>query len=131
MAFNCSICGEESTRICVWCTKDTCGNHLCDKCGRCSDCCECEVPLDGPPVPPPTVHELAPAAAFIMQEAEPPREEPPVPGEPAPPVHEPTPMPGEPDPPVREPDPMPGEPEPPIGEPEPLSAAAPETEIAG
>ena len=49
MAFQCTICGEESTRICVWCTKDTCGNHLCQKCGRCSDCCECEVPLDQRP----------------------------------------------------------------------------------
>jgi hypothetical protein len=46
MPFNCTICGEESTRICVWCTKDTCANHLCEKCGRCSDCCECEVPLN-------------------------------------------------------------------------------------
>lgn len=55
MPFTCSICGEESTRICAWCTKDTCANHLCDKCGRCSDCCECEVPLDEP------VHEAAPA----------------------------------------------------------------------
>lgn len=45
MPFNCTICGEESNRICVWCTKDTCVNHLCQKCGRCSDCCECEVPL--------------------------------------------------------------------------------------
>jgi transcription elongation factor Elf1 len=48
MPFTCTICGEESTRICVWCTKDTCANHLCAKCGRCSDCCECEVPLDEP-----------------------------------------------------------------------------------
>jgi len=54
MSFNCTICGEESTSICVWCTKDTCANHLCRKCGRCSDCCECEVPLDEP------VHEAAP-----------------------------------------------------------------------
>ena len=46
MAFHCTICGEESTRICVWCTKDTCANHLCERCGRCSDCCECEVPLE-------------------------------------------------------------------------------------
>ncbi len=52
MPFNCSICGEESTRICVWCTKDTCANHLCEKCARCSDCCECEVPLNE------TTHEL-------------------------------------------------------------------------
>jgi hypothetical protein len=51
--FICTICGEESTRICVWCTKDTCANHLCEKCGRCSDCCECEVPLDE------TAHEAA------------------------------------------------------------------------
>ena len=48
MTFQCTICGEESTRICVWCTKDTCSNHICDKCGRCSDCCECDVPLDEP-----------------------------------------------------------------------------------
>lgn len=40
--FECSICGEASTQICVWCTKDACENHLCAKCGRCSDCCECE-----------------------------------------------------------------------------------------
>jgi hypothetical protein len=45
MAFSCSICDQESTRICVFCTKDACNNHLCDKCGRCSDCCECEVSL--------------------------------------------------------------------------------------
>jgi hypothetical protein len=42
--FACSICGEPSTEICVWCTKDTCPNHLCRKCHRCSDCCECGVP---------------------------------------------------------------------------------------
>ena len=68
MPFNCTICGEESTRICVRCTKDTCANHLCAKCGRCSDCCECEVPLDGPMHAAVPVHE---------------------PGEPAPPVQEP------------------------------------------
>ncbi|HOK46452.1 MAG TPA: hypothetical protein PLA43_08190 [Bryobacteraceae bacterium] len=44
--FDCSICGEPSTQICVYCTKDACPNHLCCKCKRCSDCCECEVPLD-------------------------------------------------------------------------------------
>lgn len=49
MALVCSICGEESTRICVRCTKDACNNHLCEKCGRCSDCCECEVALDETP----------------------------------------------------------------------------------
>jgi hypothetical protein len=46
MSFTCNICGEESTRICGRCTKDTCNNHICEKCLRCSDCCECEVALD-------------------------------------------------------------------------------------
>lgn len=48
MPFTCSICGEESTQICVRCTKDACANHLCEKCKRCSDCCECEVALTEP-----------------------------------------------------------------------------------
>jgi len=39
----CSICGEPSTEICVYCTKDACENHRCAKCGRCSDCCECDI----------------------------------------------------------------------------------------
>lgn len=39
--FVCTICGEPSTKICVYCTKDTCENHICPKCLRCSDCCEC------------------------------------------------------------------------------------------
>jgi hypothetical protein len=56
MPFNCSICGEESARICVWCTKDTCANHLCQKCARCSDCCECEVPLSEHVTETATVH---------------------------------------------------------------------------
>ena len=43
--FTCSICGEPSTQICAYCTKDTCGNHRCVRCKRCSDCCECEFPL--------------------------------------------------------------------------------------
>lgn len=46
MPFACSICGEESTQICARCTKDSCDNHICPKCRRCSDCCECEVALD-------------------------------------------------------------------------------------
>ena len=46
MPFVCSICEEQSTRICVRCTKDTCSNHLCEKCGACSDCCDCEIRLD-------------------------------------------------------------------------------------
>jgi len=48
MPFECSICAEESTRICARCTKDACNNHLCEKCLRCSDCCECEVTLSEP-----------------------------------------------------------------------------------
>lgn len=43
--FTCSICGEASTDICAYCTKDACSNHRCMRCKRCSDCCECEVPL--------------------------------------------------------------------------------------
>lgn len=46
MNFTCSICEETSSRICVRCTKDTCGNHLCDRCGACSDCCACELKLE-------------------------------------------------------------------------------------
>ena len=46
MPFTCSICEEESTHICVACTKDSCDNHLCEKCSRCSDCCGCEVRLN-------------------------------------------------------------------------------------
>jgi len=44
--FSCSICEQESTRICAFCTKDSCDNHLCERCGCCSDCCECDLPLD-------------------------------------------------------------------------------------
>ena len=43
--FTCSICGDSSRDICVYCTKDACGNHLCERCRRCSDCCQCEVTL--------------------------------------------------------------------------------------
>jgi hypothetical protein len=46
MPFVCNICEEQSTRICVKCTKDTCANHLCEKCAACSDCCDCEIRLD-------------------------------------------------------------------------------------
>lgn len=56
MPFQCSICDEVSTRICVRCTKDACENHLCEKCLKCSDCCECEVALDATPRIAPTVH---------------------------------------------------------------------------
>ena len=41
--FTCSICGESSRNICIFCTKDACVNHLCERCNRCSDCCECEM----------------------------------------------------------------------------------------
>jgi len=47
--FICSICEAESTKICTHCTKDACANHLCERCGRCSDCCNCEVRLDEEP----------------------------------------------------------------------------------
>jgi hypothetical protein len=60
MPFFCSICSEESTRICVRCTKDTCANHICDKCGRCSDCCECEVTLDEHAPPPVSARSVFP-----------------------------------------------------------------------
>jgi len=40
--FRCYICEEPSETICRNCTRDTCENHLCEKCGQCSDCCECE-----------------------------------------------------------------------------------------
>ena len=39
--FRCSICGDPSGEICVWCTKDACALHLCEHCRRCSDCCLC------------------------------------------------------------------------------------------
>lgn len=42
LEYPCSICGEKARRICKWCTKDACENHLCPQCGRCSDCCDCE-----------------------------------------------------------------------------------------
>lgn len=63
MNFQCNICDEASTRICVSCTKDTCRNHLCEKCGSCSDCCACEVRLEehleaqAAPAEPPVVRE--------------------------------------------------------------------------
>jgi hypothetical protein len=43
--FTCSICGEKSRAICVYCTKDTCANHICERCHRCVDCCVCDMPL--------------------------------------------------------------------------------------
>ena len=46
--FQCSICGELSVKLCVYCTKDACNNHLCDRCHRCSDCCLCDLPSNAP-----------------------------------------------------------------------------------
>ena len=54
--FACSICGEPSSEICTYCTKDTCRNHRCARCKRCSDCCECAEPLTAT-----EVEEVAPA----------------------------------------------------------------------
>ena len=66
VSFVCSICEEQSTRICVKCTKDTCANHLCEKCAACSDCCDCEIRLEeddndfraGPHDPEPHPHPM-------------------------------------------------------------------------
>jgi hypothetical protein len=41
-AFRCYICGEPSTEICARCTRDTCDNHICERCLLCSDCCTCD-----------------------------------------------------------------------------------------
>jgi len=60
MPFKCSICEEESTRICVYCTKDTCANHMCEKCGRCSDCCSCEFVRDTSEPAPVHPHRVEP-----------------------------------------------------------------------
>jgi hypothetical protein len=60
MPLTCTICEEASTRICLACTKDTCGNHLCEKCRRCSDCCDCELHLDvSEDVPEQPIHYFA------------------------------------------------------------------------
>src|SRR5689334_18259057 len=71
MPFLCNICAEESIRICARCTKDTCNNHLCEKCLRCSDCCECEVMLaDNPPAVRTVLpkHEPPPVQAMAAEE---------------------------------------------------------------
>src|SRR5260370_11631974 len=95
MPFTCNICGEESTQICARCTKDACDNHLCEKCLRCSDCCECEVTLSRPihEVARPIVRSAAVVEAELPPELEP-DPEPPLP-EPGP---DPAPMPEEPGP---------------------------------
>ena len=76
MPFACSICGEAATHICARCTKDVCGNHICEKCLRCSDCCECEVVLRAPAAAPvPVVRSVANAHAET-NDPEPPPETP-------------------------------------------------------
>ena len=87
MAFLCSICGEESTRICARCTKDSCNNHLCERCLRCSDCCECEVVLSEHPNHTPMARSIFPKPA--------PEPEPDPDPEPEPPHPSPDPDPGE------------------------------------
>jgi len=101
MQFACSICEEESTRICVICTKDTCSNHLCEKCGCCSDCCECDIPLAEPLAAAPTVHgepptpnpDPEPLAAAPTVHAEPPTPNPDPEPEPPHPPPDPDPLP--------------------------------------
>jgi hypothetical protein len=71
MIFECSICADPSTEICVCCAKDACNNHLCIRCRSCSDCCGCEVPLTAD-VPPPAfierVVEVEPPQAAAASE---------------------------------------------------------------
>ena len=76
MPFTCSICDQESTQICEYCTKDTCADHLCTGCLRCSDCCECDVPLTAQPnglpvVPEETRLELPIGEAQPLEESQP------------------------------------------------------------
>jgi hypothetical protein len=89
VVLTCSICGEPSHDICVYCTKDACANHRCERCKRCSDCCECDVPLSAA-----EVHVEPVAAAPVEIVAEPevsifaPEPEPTPPPEEAPPIEE-------------------------------------------
>lgn len=43
LPYDCYICGEGSKEICVYCTKDCCELHRCERCLRCSDCCLCHL----------------------------------------------------------------------------------------
>ena len=72
LTFVCSICGDPSHDICVYCTKDACHLHRCQRCLRCSDCCECELPLSAdeeivpePVIAEPPAAESAPAAPAV------------------------------------------------------------------
>src|SRR5262244_3244227 len=96
MPFQCSICEEESTRICARCTKDACNNHICERCLRCSDCCECEVTLnDGTPTLPKATARSAILAAASNSNSKPDPEREPEPPHPPP---DPDPFPEEPEP---------------------------------
>lgn len=66
--FVCSICGESSRNICIYCTKDACANHLCDRCHRCSDCCTCEMPVFTPQLETHAHDGLVHQAAFSPEE---------------------------------------------------------------
>jgi hypothetical protein len=89
VVLTCSICGEPSHDICVYCTKDACANHRCDRCKRCSDCCECDVPLSAAEA---HVEPVAEAPIEIVAEPEvsifAPEPEPTLPPEEAPPFEE-------------------------------------------
>lgn len=69
MPFACSICEQESTKICAFCTKDACDNHLCERCGCCSDCCECDLPLDEATAHPHAVPPIEAEPASTLDEA--------------------------------------------------------------
>ena len=71
MPFTCSICDETATQICARCTKDVCANHICEKCLRCSDCCECEVVLRAPAAAPPPAPAVRSAASGNEEAVEP------------------------------------------------------------
>jgi hypothetical protein len=101
MPFICSICAEESVRICARCTKDACNNHLCERCLRCSDCCECEVALSEPiREPVRSVIRVTPDELIAVEAGGPEHEHPHVP------LPDPEPEPDRPNP---EPDPFPEE----------------------
>ena len=98
MPFNCTICGEESTRICVWCTKDTCANHFARNAAGAATVASARCRSTNRCTPPPRCTSRRAAG------------EPPACGGADPDAgrtraahDEPTPMPGEPSPPIEEP----------------------------
>jgi len=58
--FACSICSEPSHKICIFCTKDACNNHLCQRCLCCSECCHCDMPTNEAEEVPPEEANKAP-----------------------------------------------------------------------